>query len=120
MDQARLQFARKMYIQSLPEQDRNLFLYVDKLEAELEDEADTEQHYLKLLKQHTPVIQAANALNMNPTTAYETVQRIEANLTDQLPILLEKTKLIDYTDMLKLKGLCPPEDEKKYYLLNGL
>ncbi|WEG16649.1 hypothetical protein PQ478_19420 [Alkalihalophilus pseudofirmus] len=118
MSEARDQFARTLYIQSLPEPDRNVYQYIDRIEAELEELALTQTHYLQLLRRQSPIKQAAKHFNMNEKMIYETVQRIESELADCVPELSERLELVEFTDVLKLKGLCDAEDEKKYFVLN--
>lgn len=118
MSEARDQFARTLYVQSLPEPDRNVYQYIDRIEADLEELALTQTHYLQLLRRQSPIKQAAKHFNMNEKVIYETVQRIEAELADCVPELSERLELVEFTDVLKLKGLCDAGDEKKYFVLN--
>ncbi|MED1601716.1 hypothetical protein [Alkalihalophilus marmarensis] len=118
MSEAREQFARTLYIQNLPKSDQILYKYIDQIEAELEDLALTKNHYLQLLRRQSPIKQAAKHFNMSEKMVYETVQRIEAKIADEVTELSERLELVEFTDVLILNGLCDAKEEKKYFVLN--
>ncbi|MDV2886405.1 hypothetical protein RYX45_14540 [Alkalihalophilus pseudofirmus] len=118
MSEARDQFARTLYIQSLSEPDRNVYQYIDRIEADLEELALTKNHYLQLLRRQSPIKQAAKHFNMSEKMVYDTVQRIEAEMADEVPELSERLELVEFTDVLKLNGLCEANEEKRYFVLN--
>ncbi|UCZ54202.1 hypothetical protein LGQ02_05425 [Bacillus shivajii] len=115
MDMRRYEYARQRCIERLPKSERKLFTFVEERENSLADQAHTENQFVQLLQQNSPIIEAAEEFDMNPKTVYECVQFIEKKLMDQATELAKKMKLIDYTDAFRLQGLCPVERKAKYY-----
>ncbi|TMW72742.1 hypothetical protein [Alteribacter natronophilus] len=117
MEQARVEFARTLYIERLDEPARSIFRFVEKRELILADEAVSENHYVQLLQNHSPIMEAAREFFMDPADVYDLVQKIEADLSDRLPDLIRGLTFTDYTDELRLRGLCSGE-YTKVMLLN--
>ncbi|WP_100374117.1 hypothetical protein [Bacillus sp. FJAT-45037] len=120
MTDSRIQFARTLYINNLPEPDRRVYKFVDRLEAALEDQAFTKRDYLMLLKQQSPIKQAADTFQMSEAAIYELVQRIEAELSEHVPDLANKLKLVDFTGLLQVKGISTVDEKKRFYMLSDV
>lgn len=116
MGEQRYEYARNKCIRELPKRDRCLYQYVESRELILADQALTENHFMHLLQVNSPIFEAAEAFNLDPKTVYDTVQRIEVYLEDRTTAYANKLKLIDHTDLFRLRGLCPAEKQVKYFL----
>ncbi|RNA69961.1 hypothetical protein [Alteribacter keqinensis] len=117
MNERRYEFARHQCIQRLPEPERSVYLFVEKRELSLADEAVSENHYVRLLQQQSPIFAAAEHFKMEAAVVFETVQRIEASLEAKVSEYEKRLKLIDYTDEFRLQGLCLADERVKYYFL---
>ncbi|PYZ97540.1 hypothetical protein CR205_02790 [Alteribacter lacisalsi] len=117
MDQARTEYARTLYIERLEEPARSLFRFVEKRELVLADEAVSEQHYVQLLQQQSPILEAAREFFMDPADVFDLVQRIEKDLSDKLPTLIRSLQLTDFTDEFRLQGLGTGDENTRYYYL---
>ncbi|SER58148.1 hypothetical protein [Salipaludibacillus aurantiacus] len=115
MSHQRYEFARRKCIASLPENVKRLFQFVESKELTLADEALSENHYIQLLQQHSPVLEAADKFKMEPAEVYTAVQRIERYLEDRAASYENKLKFFDMTEELQLHGLCQCNDNVKYY-----
>jgi len=116
MSEQRYEYARNKCIRTLPIQKRRLYQYVESRELILADQALTENHFMQLLQENSPIFEAAEAFNLDPKTVYDTVQRIEVDLENRTPAYAKKLKLIDHTDLFRLQGFCPVKKQVKYFL----
>ncbi|PYZ92877.1 hypothetical protein CR194_14635 [Salipaludibacillus keqinensis] len=118
MNQQRYEFVRSRCIKQLPPLERRLFQFVEKKELILADQAHTEDHFVKLLQEHSPIFEAAEKFVMDAAEVYEKVQEIEKWLDDEIPKKLRQLKLIDFTDMMQLHGRSSGDREMKCFYLS--
>ncbi|MFC4736776.1 hypothetical protein ACFO4L_09290 [Bacillus daqingensis] len=101
---ARQEFARRRWLDSVPEPLRSVYEYVYQRELQLADAAESESDLLEAARRNPPVLEASEKFNLDPMHVYTLVQKLDAEYIETAPSIEEAVQVIDYTDVYKKSG----------------
>jgi 8-oxo-dGTP pyrophosphatase MutT (NUDIX family) len=79
----------------------------------LSQQSETKEHFLSLLKEHSPHHQAASRFNMKIEETVKFMHEIEDDINKKLEEKIENYRWIDYTEIVKINHA----ENMKYYLV---
>ncbi|WNS78254.1 hypothetical protein RRU94_07280 [Domibacillus sp. DTU_2020_1001157_1_SI_ALB_TIR_016] len=93
----------KGLVRSLPEEKRELYEYIVKMEDTLAQRAATSEHFISLLIEHAPHKKAAAHFDCSYGEILKRMREIEEELDDQLHTRLSKAKWLNCTCAIRRK-----------------
>ncbi|WP_280769465.1 hypothetical protein [Salipaludibacillus daqingensis] len=117
MNPQRYEYARNRCINKLSGLDHELFKFVEKKELALADQAQTEDQFVQLLQERSPIFEAASLFSMDASDVFERIQKIECWIDEEVPKMLDKLKLVDFTELIILQGRVSADKKMKFFYL---
>lgn len=87
-------------VASLPRNWRKLYQFIESIEDSLAQQAGSREHFLALLREHSPHHQAADKFNLSIEETIRLMHHIEDEISKKLEIKLKNYKWIDFTEPL--------------------
>lgn len=99
-----VQFLYRSSIEQLPEKKREIYQYIERKEEELETIADDEKHFIQLMKEKSPFIEASTHFSLDTSTIKNIMDEAQIEIDSMIVTRFNKIKWIDYTDGEKTKA----------------
>ncbi len=115
MNDKMMEVFTRSIVASLPKKRKRVYQFIEKLEDQLAQQSKTKEHFLTLLKEHSPHHQAASRFHLTIDETVRLMHDIEDEISEKLEMKLQKYKWIDYTE--KVNEIQDDHSNKKQYYL---
>ncbi|GAF66974.1 putative GTPase [Bacillus sp. TS-2] len=92
-DTANLDFFHQKAIGRLKKEEKEIYLFIIHKELKLERIAQSAEEYLTLLKQNSPIVEAAHYFGMDALRIYELLDKAEFTIAQYIKDMTDKKRL---------------------------
>ncbi|KMK76768.1 hypothetical protein [Alkalihalobacillus pseudalcaliphilus] len=98
---ALLEFMYRRAVRNLSPQEQEIYTFIIEKEMVLENQAMNKEHYLQLLIEHSPIVEAANFFLLEVESVKYQLDKVEEKINKMIEETSRKVKWIDYSSSLE-------------------